>query len=53
MISAVDQRRDRHHRIDRAIARFPLLALDQIDLNDLVRHEPLEVERDPHAVGRK
>ena len=50
---AVDQRRDRHHRIDLAEGLLALLALHQIDLDDLVGLEPLQIHRDAHAIGRE
>ena len=49
----LDQRRDRHHRIDLAEAVLALLPLDQVDVDHLVRREALEVERDAHAEGRE
>jgi hypothetical protein len=38
---AVDQGRDRHHRIDLAVGLLALLPLHQIDVDHLVRLEPL------------
>jgi hypothetical protein len=40
-------------RIDRAVLRFALLALHKIDVDDLVRRKPFEVERDAHAKRRE
>jgi hypothetical protein len=50
---AVNQRRDRHHRIDGAEFRVALLALHQIDVDDLVGLDAFEIKGDAHAVGRQ
>ena len=50
---AIDQRRDRHHRVDLAEGVLALLALHQIDVDDLVGLEPLQIHRNAHAIGRK
>jgi hypothetical protein len=50
---AVDQSRQRHHRIDRAVGRFALRALHQVHVHHLVRRDAFEVERDAHAIGRE
>ena len=50
---AVDQRRDRHHRIDLAERLLALLAFHQVDLDDLVGLEPLQIHRNANAIGRQ
>ena len=50
---AVDQRRDRHHRIDRAVGGVALLALHEIDLDYLIGRDAFEIERDAHAISRE
>jgi hypothetical protein len=50
---AVHERRENHLRIDRAVLCLTLLALHEIDVDDLVRRKPFEVERDAHAERRK
>ena len=50
---AVDQRRQHHLRIDLAERVLALLALDQVDVDDLVRHDTFEIERDPHPERRE
>jgi len=49
----IDQRRQQHLRIDRAVPRLALPALHEIDVDDLLRREAFEVERDPHAKRRE
>jgi len=49
---AVDQSRQRHHRIDFAIGRFALRALHQVHVDDLVGHDVFQIKRDAHAIGR-
>src|SRR5450756_3075163 len=49
----LDQRRQRHHRIDLAKGVLALLALHQVDVDHLVGRDALEVERDAHAEGRQ
>src|SRR5215469_11312691 len=48
---AIHQRRYRHHRIDRAKFGLALLALHEIDVDDLVGSKTLKGERNPHAIG--
>ena len=50
---AVDQCRQHHLRIDLTERVLALLAFDQVDVNDLVRHDALEIERDAHAIRCK
>ena len=45
---AVDQRGDQHLRVHLAERLLALPALDQVDIDDLVGHDALEVERDAH-----
>src|SRR5664280_2023461 len=49
----LDQRRQRHHRIDLAEGVLALLALHQIDVDHLVGRDALEIERDAHAERRQ
>ena len=46
---AVDQRRQQHLRIDLLVSLLPLIAFHQVDVDHLVRHDALDVERDAHA----
>jgi hypothetical protein len=48
---AINERRQRHHRIDDAASRFVLRPLYQVDVDLIVRRQPLEVERDAHPTG--
>ena len=50
---AVDQGGKRHHRIDCAVRRLALRALQEVHVHHLVRHEALEIEGDAHAVSRE
>src|SRR5215467_1280799 len=49
---AIHQRRYRHHRIDRAKFGLALIALHEIDVDNLVGSETLKVERNPPALRR-
>jgi hypothetical protein len=49
----VDQGGKRHHRIDCAVRRLALRALQEVHVYHLVRHEALEIERDAHAASRE
>src|ERR1700704_3409604 len=48
---AVDQRRERHHGIDRTVGGLALLPLHQVHVDDLVGRHALEVERDADPIG--
>ena len=50
---AIDQRRQHHLWIDLAERVLALLAIDQVDVDDLVRNDALEVERDAYAIRCK
>src|ERR1700704_1511903 len=50
---AIEQRRKRHHGIDRAVVGLALLPLHQVHVDDLVGRHALEVERDADPIGRE
>ena len=47
------QRRQHHLRIDLAVRFLTLLALHEVDLDHLARHQAFEVERDPDPERRE
>ena len=50
---ALVERRQQHLRVHLLVRVLPLLALQQIDADDLVRHDALEIERDAYPKRRK
>ena len=49
----LNQRWNRHHRVDFAELSFPLVTFHQIDFNHLVGRDAFQIQRNAHPIGRK
>ena len=47
----LNQRGNRHHRVDFAELSFPLVTFHQIDLNYLIGRDAFQIQRNADAVG--